>query len=99
MGTMLRVEDVFARYGGEEFVVLARGLNLRNGVKLGDRMREAIAAKPFVFAAHRFRVTVSAGVSELAECKPKPSGERLLELADGRLYKAKEAGRNRVVAK
>ena len=94
----LRNEDVFARFGGEEFVVVARGLSLRNGVKLAERLRKLIEEKVFTIERQRFRATISLGVAELAECRER-AGDVLLRLADQRLYKAKQAGRNRVVAK
>ena len=99
VASTLRSEDVFARYGGEEFVVVARGLSLRNGGKLAERIRGQLERRVLPFAGHRFRATVSAGVAELGECKANPSGAELLELADARLYRAKQDGRNRVVAK
>ena len=43
-------------------------------------------------------VPVSLGVASLSECEPR-TGDRLLGLADERLYKAKKQGRNRTVSK
>jgi diguanylate cyclase (GGDEF)-like protein len=98
IATTLRTEDVFARYGGEEFVLLGRGLTLDNGVKLAERIRSLVANTEFSVPA-RLKVTLSAGVAELAEMEGEPTGENLLILADRRLYDAKNGGRNRVVAK
>lgn len=100
IGGSLRNEDVFARWGGEEFVILARGLSTKNGRKLGERVRTAFEKAVMAIQGHRFRVTVSIGVAELTECKrDERTGDALLRLADERLYAAKQAGRNRVVAK
>lgn len=99
VGALLRSEDIFARYGGEEFVVLARGLPLKHGMKLAERLRTAIEAHPFMFDGKRVKVTISLGVAELSEAKDARPGERLLMLADGRLYKAKANGRNQSVSK
>lgn len=98
VGALLRGEDIFARYGGEEFVVLARGLPLEHGVKLAERLRTAIEAHPFSFDGKRVHVTVSLGVAELSELTDTRSGDRLLMLADARLYRAKANGRNQTVA-
>jgi diguanylate cyclase (GGDEF)-like protein len=90
---MLRTEDIFARWGGEEFLVLARGLSTRSAARLAERIRVAIGK-----AKTDIPVTVSLGVASLAECEPR-TGDRLLELADQRLYKAKKQGRDRTVSK
>ena len=97
---MLRAEDVFARYGGEEFVVLARGLGPEKAALAAERIRRAVEARPVETAsgsAGRIRVTVSAGVAALSEDRGT-TASALLTIADGRLYRAKQAGRNRVVA-
>ena len=94
----LRNEDVLARYGGEEFVVLARGLSLKNGAMLAERMRHALEVRTIEAEGKKMRVTVSSGVAALEECK-LPNGASLLALADARLYRAKSAGRNCIVAK
>jgi diguanylate cyclase (GGDEF)-like protein len=99
VGNLLRTEDVFARYGGEEFVVLARGLSLKQGVKLAERIRKAVQDRAFVHESQTFHVTVSVGVAELADAKDAASAERLLTVADRRLYQAKAKGRNCVVSK
>lgn len=99
VGELLRNEDIFARYGGEEFVVVARGLGLKEGSKLAERIRTTIQDKKFSFEGKRFRVSVSAGVAELKEVKTPSPADELLRLADARLYRAKQAGRNCVVTK
>jgi diguanylate cyclase (GGDEF)-like protein len=100
IATTLRAEDVFARYGGEEFVLLGRGLRLSNGAKLAERIRTLVETTDFPLPEGRtLRVTLSAGVAELAEIGDDVTGEKMLVLADSRLYTAKKTGRNRVVAK
>jgi diguanylate cyclase (GGDEF)-like protein len=94
----LRAEDVFARYGGEEFVLLGRGLELANGVKLAERIRIMIESTDFSTSAPGLAVTVSIGVAEFTEAPGDVDGAGLLMLADRRLYAAKRAGRNRVIA-
>jgi diguanylate cyclase (GGDEF)-like protein len=93
----VRSEDVFARVGGEEFVVLGRGLSLEQGAKMAERIRKLIEYRVFEFKGRRFNVTISAGVAEISETPEPPAGDKLLELADRRLYVAKREGRNRVV--
>jgi two-component system, cell cycle response regulator len=96
LGETLRTEDVLARYGGEEFVVIARGLTVEHAVLMADRVRQQLAATVVPFDDKEIRVTASAGVASLA-CAAKPDKPSLLGTADGRLYRAKESGRNRVV--
>ena len=93
----LRTEDLLARYGGEEFVVLARGINVRQCCVLADRLRWAVSQTVVPFEHHRIVVTVSAGVSALTCCGDRRDKHTLLSIADGRLYQAKQAGRNRVI--
>jgi len=94
---LLRVEDVLARYGGEEFVVLLRGITLSGAARAGERIRAGIEREVTRVEDHAIRVTVSIGAASLA-CVGRPDSEALISLADRRLYLAKHAGRNRVVA-
>jgi diguanylate cyclase (GGDEF)-like protein len=96
LGEALRTEDVLARYGGEEFVVIARGLTAPQAVLMADRVRQQVAATEVAFEDKAIKVTISAGVASLV-CSAKPDKASLLGTADGRLYRAKEGGRNRVV--
>jgi diguanylate cyclase (GGDEF)-like protein len=95
-GQGIRQEDTIGRYGGEEFVVVCRGAAVADAVALAERLRWAIWNALTPFEGHAIRVTVSAGVASLA-CAVEPTRAGLLGLADTRLYKAKQAGRNRVV--
>jgi diguanylate cyclase (GGDEF)-like protein len=97
MRAALRTEDLLARYGGEEFVVVARGVDLKSGVQLAERLRIVSERKPVVSGGHTIARTVSAGVASVACCGAEQTVPRLLGIADERLYKAKQAGRNRVV--
>ncbi len=92
----LRAEDVVARYGGEEFVIVLRGIGAAEAVAAAERMRQLVEATPIQFASAQIRVTASAGVACSTELKELERAA-LLGTADGRLYRAKEAGRNRVV--
>jgi two-component system cell cycle response regulator len=93
----IRTEDVLARYGGEEFVIVTRGVPALAAGLLADRLRQKIGQAEVVFGGARIRVTVSAGVASLDCCDGKRDKSTLLGIADARLYKAKQAGRNRVI--
>jgi diguanylate cyclase (GGDEF)-like protein len=91
----VREDDVPARFGGEEFVVLLRNPDPGVAVEVGERIRAAVRSLDL----HRLgvrAVSVSVGVA-VAE-GTDGSIEDLIETADRALYRAKRAGRDRVVA-
>jgi diguanylate cyclase (GGDEF)-like protein len=88
--------DVVARYGGEEFVALLYGAHRGEAAAFADQLRARIAETPFGDPSSPERVTVSGGVATLPD--DADSAPRLFEAADANLYRAKEAGRNRIVA-
>ncbi len=91
----MRAEDVLARYGGEEFVVLVRGLDPSDVVKLANRLRAGIERLSIPCEGLTIKPTVSVGVASLSDCA-EPTVQALVALADERLYQAKSTGRNRV---
>jgi len=84
------------RMGGEEFLVLLPDVDRRTGVGVLERIRDGIASHPWAPVTDGVKVTASVGVAST----PEDGLERacLLELADKKLYRAKEYGRNQVVA-
>ncbi len=96
VGHMLRAEDVFARYGGEEFLVVLRGIGHPGATQVAERIREVLA-RPAPVDTGLPNITVSLGVASLS-CVTQVTAEALVATADRRLYRAKRAGRNRVVA-
>ncbi|ADI13920.1 GGDEF domain-containing protein [Truepera radiovictrix] len=86
----VRSGDTLARWGGEEFVVLAPAAGEGELARLGERLRQAVAAAPL--AGHA--VTVSVGG---ACATRKDVAATLIARADRALYRAKRAGRNRTV--
>lgn len=94
----LRAEDVLARLGGEEFGVLLRGIGHDDAVVCAERLRASVGDRPMDLGGTSGVVTVSLGVACAGECDGPVTPERLFEVADERLYRAKSAGRNRVHA-
>jgi diguanylate cyclase (GGDEF)-like protein len=94
----IRTEDVLARYGGEEFVLLVRGIPHRNVAHFGERVRKAVDRLTVPWENIQLKATISVGVASLSELDATATGEILLHRADERLYRAKSAGRNRVIA-
>lgn len=89
----IRSGDTLYRYGGEEFLVLLPEQTLERAALAAERLRAAVEALGIAHPNGGV-VTVSVGVAQPTECTGAP--EALLELADQALYRAKEAGRNRV---
>lgn len=90
-----RDTDVIARYGGEEFAVILPGTETAQAVLVAERVRTAVERLEHRDGAMTFSFTVSIGVASL-ELQPDLSREKLIELADSALYRAKHNGRNRV---
>jgi diguanylate cyclase (GGDEF)-like protein len=91
----VREDDVPARFGGEEFVVLLRNPGPGVAVEVGERIRTAVRALDL----RRLGVpapSVSIGVA--VATSPDEAVESLIDVADQALYRAKRAGRDRVVA-
>jgi diguanylate cyclase (GGDEF)-like protein len=101
LNATIRKEDFVARFGGEEFVVIARETGLEGARLLGERIRSAVERSRCVWQDVELSVTVSVGVTVSAmpaEFVPGETERQLIEAADRALYRAKQEGRNRVVA-
>lgn len=90
----LRGSDSIYRYGGEEFLALLPGQGGESAAIAAERLRAAVAALAVRHPAGG-TVTVSGGIASLVAGE---SAEQLLARADGALYAAKQAGRNRIHA-
>lgn len=91
-----REGDFVARYGGEEFAVIIRNLPPPGPARFAEHVRALVQALRIAFEGQLIPITISVGV---ASWEPDMRGsEQLIELADQRLYRAKLAGRNQVIA-
>jgi diguanylate cyclase (GGDEF)-like protein len=95
---IIRETDLLFRWGGEEFVVLMPHTGPGEAAALGERIRSAVAERPFAASETRpeVAVTVSVGVAGTGEGPSDP--DALLARADAACYRAKESGRNQVEA-
>ena len=90
----VRESDVVGRFGGEEFTILLPRTDGAGAYGIAERLRASAANLSVAAADARIGVTVSIGVAVLGQ-----HGNDLFELlaaADVALYRAKEAGRDRV---
>lgn len=91
----LRPTDVIARFGGEEFVIILPETGVEEGVKTMTRLQRALTKKFFLHNNEKLLITFSAGV---ALHMPGELPDAIIARADQALYKAKAAGRNRVIS-
>ncbi|GAB3411112.1 sensor domain-containing diguanylate cyclase [Massilia agilis] len=99
----LRISDALARFGGEEFVVLLVDADGPSAAVVAGRIRAGVADTPVELAGGQaVPVTVSIGVATLdldeRSLPLETVAQQLLAQADAALYRAKQAGRNRVIA-
>jgi diguanylate cyclase (GGDEF)-like protein len=97
----IRSMDTAARFGGDELAVLLPEATAAEAVLLAERIRLAIAARPFALTGDIQReLSVSVGVAAVSpgrhETDLKALADRLIADADAALYRAKALGRNRV---
>ena len=92
----VRNVDWVGRYGGEEFVVILPQTRYEEARQTGERLRQEVELHSFKAGERLTRVTVSVGVATYPSEKTD-SAATLLREADLALYRAKEAGRNRVM--
>lgn len=88
-----RERDLPCRYGGEEFVTILPGSDIQGALSYAERARRAIEQTVFLEVEGHPSVTISAGCAVL---RPEDDKDSLFERVDKALYRAKDAGRNRV---
>jgi diguanylate cyclase len=96
--TGLREKEMAARFGGEEFVVLLDSVPLMSAKEIAERIRIAVREQTYSLrdsGREIGMVTVSLGVAQHRAGEPAAA---VVERADAALYRAKGAGRDRVVA-
>lgn len=91
-----RAQDTFGRLGGEEFGLLLPETGLEPAKVVAERVQKAWEQTPCKVDGKLIYSTVSIGIAE-ANTEDK-SFEDILRRADRMMYKAKEAGRNRIAA-
>jgi diguanylate cyclase (GGDEF)-like protein len=91
----LRSVDALGRYGGEEFLAILPHTGAEEARQTAERVRRAVDGHTFRAGGRELRITVSVGTASHPQ-DGVDSPAALIRKADAALYKAKEAGRNRV---
>jgi diguanylate cyclase (GGDEF)-like protein len=97
----VREADIVARYGGDEVLIIAPNNNLASAMALAERLRQTVETHALTLTSgpdqrQEIRITVSIGVAGTS--RDMSDSRQLLENADVALYRAKQDGRNRVIA-
>ena len=85
------------RYGGEEFAVLLENTSQSAALALAETLRQQVAAMRIRIAGEVLKTTISTGVAAMVP-EQNDSPAELCHVADQALYRAKNSGRNRVMA-
>lgn len=88
--------DWVARYGGEEFLICLPNTDIKTTKVIAERIRNNIMNKEFVVDNKKINLTGSFGVHTVCDGKECLTVDGIIKMADQKLYKAKEEGRNRV---
>ncbi|MBA3823911.1 MAG: diguanylate cyclase [Ktedonobacterales bacterium] len=95
----LRRDDVVGRYGGEEFLVLLKNVHSTDAARIAEDLRLVLCNQPFTWqtaggGAVTLQITASMGIAIYPH--HGLTRDKLIEVADGAMYRAKHEGRNRV---
>lgn len=88
----IRESDFLGRFGGEEFLAILPHTGVEGALRVAESMRKAVAEVPMPLVG---QITISIGVA-VADTE-HPDAEQVVKEADRELYRAKDAGRNKVM--
>lgn len=96
----IRSSDIIARYGGEEFAILIPSQGKHAAIHVAEKLRNVVEVNDLTLEGPELKVTISAGVADYDDLPEDCTDNKamLVRLADHALIKAKNLGRNRVVA-
>lgn len=89
----LRASDLAVRWGGEEFLLVLKDCGPDEALRIAEKLREAVTGAEMALPGKTLRVSISIGVTAFDPAEPP---NQAVDRADAALYKAKNAGRNRV---
>jgi diguanylate cyclase (GGDEF)-like protein/PAS domain S-box-containing protein len=95
VGSAIRQNDLLGRYGGEEFIVVSPNAKAADTASMIERLMYIVRRKLFLFEDRVIRLTFSCGMADSLEFSRSGfSSVAIVALADGRLYIAKDRGRD-----
>jgi diguanylate cyclase (GGDEF)-like protein/putative nucleotidyltransferase with HDIG domain len=98
--TALGPDDFVGRYGGEEFLIVLTGMGVHAAMRTAEHVRSVIVAHPYAWQSDVSSPAVSIATTVSIGIAIYPlhgmSSKALIAAADGAMYRAKAAGRNRV---
>lgn len=92
--SVVRTYDSVGRYGGEEFLIVVPGCDIGVAQEKAEQIRRAVSADGIQSPGNR-KITVTLSIGVVSVCDPLDY-QKVLDTADGALYRAKQSGRNRV---
>lgn len=92
--SLLRPTDTIGRFGGEEFVIVLPETTAEAGQRALERLQRELTREFFLANNERLLITFSGGVAQLRDGEGEAS---LVARADEAMYRAKQAGKNRVL--
>ena len=99
ISTSIRPYDLLGRYGGEEFIIVIINNKKEKALKKIQTILETIRSTVFTYDKHEMHITFSGGISDTSDFESHiTSVEEIIQKADVRLYNAKNAGRNTIIA-
>ncbi|MFA6008203.1 MAG: GGDEF domain-containing protein, partial [Candidatus Shapirobacteria bacterium] len=93
----LREGDVAMRYGGEEFMIVMPGASITDSFQIAEHVRRLVVETVFQHGSNTIALTISGGAAAWPDFDAS-SADALVRRSDESLYKAKEEGRNRIIA-
>ena len=99
LATNVRAIDLACRYGGEEFVVIMPDTQLKDALRIAERLRLHVSGTPFRAPGLSEPLTVTISVGVACTLGVDDTQEALLKRADSAVYEAKAHGRNQVVSR
>jgi diguanylate cyclase (GGDEF)-like protein len=91
----MRKSDFIARYGGEEFTVLLPRTNGAGAYRAAENLRSNFMSHAFTLSSSSVRITISVGITSCTTFD-RMDARQIIQRADNALYRAKQAGKNRV---